>query len=85
MVCVCRNSMMRWFILYTIPHVLAQPHPNLTSVFDEHCLARPGNVRPVGSHPRTHQGPHFRSAAATLENVGIDLARPGTGGNARQR
>jgi len=36
-------------------------------------------VRPVGSHTRTHQGLHFRSVAATLENVEIDLARPGTG------
>jgi len=36
-------------------------------------------VLPVGSHPRTHQGPHFRSAAATLEHVRIDLAWPGTG------
>jgi len=35
-------------------------------------------VRPVGFHPRTHQGPHFQSAAATVENVGIGLARPGT-------
>jgi len=29
-------------------------------------------VRPVGFHPRTHQGPQF------VENVGIGLARPGT-------
>jgi len=35
-------------------------------------------VRPVGFHPRTHQGPHFRSTAATVENVGIGLARPRT-------
>jgi len=26
-------------------------------------------VRQVGSHPLTHQGPHFQSAAAMLENL----------------
>jgi len=41
-------------------------------------------VHPVGSYPWAHQGPHLRSAAAMLENVGIDLARPGTGDNVRQ-
>jgi len=37
-------------------------------------------VSPVGSNHWTHQEPHFRSAAATLEIVEIDLAWPGTGG-----
>jgi len=36
------------------------------------------DVHPVCFHPRTHQGSHFRSAAATVENVGIGLARRGT-------
>jgi len=36
-------------------------------------------VRPGGYHPRNLQGPHFRSAAATVENFRIGLAGPGTG------
>jgi len=32
----------------------------------------------VGFHPRAHQGPHFRSAAATVVKFWIGLAGPGT-------
>jgi len=49
-------------------------------MFQTHFLDvwRLPEVHQDGFHPRTHQGPHFRSAAATVENVGIGLARPGT-------
>jgi len=73
-------------LVLTLPTVFHRggSKPEVVVVGGSRCN---GRVFSTGSHPGTHQGPHFRCAVATLENVKIESSRPSLSalGNVRQR